>query len=138
MGHHDVAPGEVRNQGFGFSHCRLCGRDMMRSDQAWRTVPKGFRVVWRYGIPRQTQISATQLLFDLPEPDRALTLPKRGRRSRLSDLLGLAMIAAQFLSFTAAERWRSWRKAAFSRREAHLSPIRLAAGACPGSHGIAP
>jgi cell division protein FtsZ len=45
-GHH-AFPSSVRNQGFYFSQCRCCGRDMIRSQRGWRKVPKGFRVVWR-------------------------------------------------------------------------------------------
>lgn len=49
-GHH-AFPSSVRNQGFYFSQCRCCGRDMIRSQHGWQKVPKGLRVVWRREVP---------------------------------------------------------------------------------------
>ena len=46
-GRHSPGNPIVRNQGFDFSHCRHCACDLIRSDRQWRTVPRGFRVVWR-------------------------------------------------------------------------------------------
>lgn len=47
IGNHQPLPPRARNQGFQFSCCRDCGRDMVRSGRSWRRVPRGFRVVWR-------------------------------------------------------------------------------------------
>jgi len=47
IGNHKPLPPSARNQGFQFTCCRGCGRDMVRSGQSWRRVPRGFRVVWR-------------------------------------------------------------------------------------------
>ncbi len=124
-GQHDVAPDEVCNQGFGFSHCRTCGRDMIRSHREWRPVPSGFRVVWRRGIPRQTEISAAQLIFDLPVSGRTLAVPRERRRGRVSDMLGLLLIAAQYLTEAAAIRLRSWLKLLFVPRGGRARLIRL-------------
>ena len=48
---HTAAPLAFRNQGFEFSKCRRCSRDMIRSAESseakWRTVPAGFRVDWK-------------------------------------------------------------------------------------------
>ena len=48
---HAAAPRAFRNQGFEFSKCRRCGRDMIRSAESqkttWQTVPAGFRVDWK-------------------------------------------------------------------------------------------
>lgn len=48
---HAAAPQAFRNQGFEFSKCRHCGRDMIRSAESpetkWQTVPAGFRVDWK-------------------------------------------------------------------------------------------
>jgi hypothetical protein len=48
---HATGPHMLRNQGFAFSICRRCGRDMIRSVEPpatkWRVVPTGFRVAWR-------------------------------------------------------------------------------------------
>lgn len=53
-----------RNQGFAFSRCRRCNRDMIRSTNAasssnWRVVPPGFRVA-RHG-PVRTPAAALQV-----------------------------------------------------------------------------
>jgi len=50
IGGHEAASGEVYNSGYWFSHCRRCGRDMIRTGAAWETVPPGHRVVWRGGF----------------------------------------------------------------------------------------
>lgn len=137
-GQHDVAPGEVCNQGFGFSHCRECGRDMIRSRKEWRLVPSGFRVVWRRGIPRQTEISAAQLIFDLPASGRTLVVPCGRRRGRLSGLLGLLPIAAQYLGGAAAVRLRTWLKALFLPRAARPRPVRLESHLSPEPRASTP
>lgn len=59
---HRIAPHVSHNQGFAFSQCRRCGRDMIRSTGAqksseWRNVPAGFRVVWG-GSPGQDPAQA--------------------------------------------------------------------------------
>jgi hypothetical protein len=54
---HAASPHMVRNQGFDFSKCRRCGRDMIRSVEPratkWRVVPAGFRIIWRNTDPHQ-------------------------------------------------------------------------------------
>jgi hypothetical protein len=47
IGRHSPQPSAVKNQGFTFSRCAGCERDLVRSMGRWQTVPKGFRVVWR-------------------------------------------------------------------------------------------
>lgn len=132
-GQHVAAPGEVLNQGFGFSHCSRCGRAMIRSSREWRTVPRGFRVVWRHGIPRQTEVSATQLLFDLPSTGRSLTLPGASRGSRLREIFAILLMTTQFLAETAIGWLRDWRKSLLSPRVARARPIWLPSPAGPES-----
>ena len=43
---------EIWNEGYFFTRCTRCGRDMMRADGPWRTVPSKYRVVWRSGYHR--------------------------------------------------------------------------------------
>ena len=47
VGNHAPLPPAAANQGFQFSTCEHCGRDMVRSGRSWREVPHKFRVVWR-------------------------------------------------------------------------------------------
>lgn len=135
VGQHSAGPVEVRNQGFGFSNCQRCGRDLVRSNRAWRIVPRGFRVVWRHRPPPQTEISAAQFLFDLPADGRALILPARKARARPMGSLFLVMAAFRYLGWAAAGRLRIWRKALLAPRPAGL-PIRQLAPA--GSRTTAP
>ena len=129
VGQHAAAPGEVRNQGFGFSTCRRCGRDMVRSTQEWRIVPRGFRVVWRRRRPRQAEISAAQLLFDLPSIGRAVAVPARKRRVRPMGNLFLVLAALRCLGWAAAGRLRIWRHALFAPRPAGGPRMQLAGAA---------
>jgi hypothetical protein len=66
LGGHNAFPSSVRNQGFMFSRCRCCGRDMIRSRGAWKRVPKGLRVVWRRETPAAAAPGA--LIRNLPVP----------------------------------------------------------------------
>ena len=48
FGHHAAAPGERWNHGYGFTRCRHCGRDLVRSlIDDWQVPPRGFRIAWR-------------------------------------------------------------------------------------------
>jgi len=47
---HRAAPVVLENQGFLFSRCKRCQRDLVCSvsgPPSWRAVPDGFRVAWR-------------------------------------------------------------------------------------------
>lgn len=54
LGGHEAAEGEVWNQGYYFSRCRRCGRDMIRAGADWQVVPEGHRVVWKNGWHRHS------------------------------------------------------------------------------------
>lgn len=135
-GQHVAAPGEVINQGFGFSHCGRCGRAMIRSSREWRVVPRGFRVVWRRGAPRRTAANAAQLLLNLPSNGRSLALPGTRPLGRVRELLTILLMAAQFLAETGIGRLRDWRKTLFSPRITPARPIWLAS--CAGAEPTAP
>lgn len=132
-GRHDVAPGEVRNQGFGFSRCRRCGRDMVRSTRAWRIVPKGFRVVWRRGPPSPAAGSPAQLRLDLPATGRFLVVPAGRSRGRPIGMLFLLFAGLRCLGWAAAGRLRAWRQALRASRRARPPVIRLAPCRSAGS-----
>lgn len=109
-GRHAAAPGEVRNQGFEFSHCRRCGSDLVRSAHRWRTVPKGFRVVWKQRPGQPAELSARQFLMDLPATGRSLVPSADKVRSRPSDIVVLAALGLRYLLWLAGERLRDWRR----------------------------
>ena len=111
-GRHRAGPGRVRNQGLEFACCRRCGRDLIRSRAAWRGVPHGFRVVWRRRTGRDPELSAAQLVLDLPAAGRALALPAMpGRRqSRTAAALELVTLGARGVILAIADRLRAWMK----------------------------
>lgn len=127
LGNHAAAPGEVRNQGFAFSRCRCCGRDLVRSNRAWRTVPRGFRVVWRRPAAGPAEFSAAQLLLDLPAAGRALTIVARRRRRRIAAMVELAVTGLRVLLEAGAQRVRTWRRALTAPRPARPLLLRLPA-----------
>jgi len=131
LGRHEAAPGEVRNQGFGFSRCRGCGCDLVRSSREWRTVPKGFRVAWRRTASRRTELYAGQLLFDMPVKGRALTLVTSGKRSALSRLIELLIAGLRYFAGAAVGRFKAWQRALLMPRRA--PSLRLALAARPGT-----
>lgn len=50
LSRHAAAPVTLENQGFLFSRCRRCNRDLICSSsgpRSWLAVPDGFRVAWR-------------------------------------------------------------------------------------------
>jgi hypothetical protein len=98
----------VRNQGFDFGRCRKCGRDLVRSRRAWRTVPEGFRVVWRRSPPGASDSSAAQLKLELHD-ERRMAAP--GRRSRVAVAAELALLGVRGLASAMAERARLWLRA---------------------------
>lgn len=100
LGGHRAFPSSVRNQGFYFSQCRCCGRDMIRSSRGWQIVPKGFRVVWR----RASTIRNLPVAVAPGAP--------AGLVRRLAAALDLAGIAFRTLYSLAARRLSAWRASA--------------------------
>ena len=93
-GHHVPVPGGVRNQGFEFSHCAACRRDLVRSNQSWKPVPSGFRVVWR-GKTWQPEAEPSSSL-DPADVGIALAVPVvEPRRERISSTLSRAFGASR-------------------------------------------
>ena len=129
-GRHEAGPRRVRNQGLAFGRCWICGRDLVRSRGAWRTVPKGFRVVWRRPAGPRGEPSAAQLLFDLPAPGRDLALapvPKRAKR-RIAAAVELVTLGARCLAWALTDRVRAWARALAAPRLAPQPVLSLPAG----------
>jgi hypothetical protein len=64
MGAHSAGAQPVWNNGFYFSACARCGRDLVRGAHGgWSAVPKGFKVVWRprpAGYPDWSSVNAAE------------------------------------------------------------------------------
>jgi hypothetical protein len=112
-GRHSPAHPIVRNQGFDFSHCRHCACDLIRSDRSWRTVPRGFRVVWR-GPERPLTDDPAQLQLDFSAKGRSLIVWSRQRSIwRLGAVAGLAIIGFLYFLYTLVDRLHSaWKRVA--------------------------
>lgn len=132
-GHHVPAPDGVRNQGFEFSHCRMCRCDLVRSNRNWKAVPNGFRVVWKHGKAWPPEVEASQFLLDLSNLDVGLAVPYSEPR-RLFRRLDLLALALRFLVMMAVERLRAWRISLLSPPPACRPVLRLA-GASPRACG---
>jgi hypothetical protein len=98
----------VRNQGFEFSQCRHCTCDLIRSNRSWKTVPNGFRVVWR-GNDRPLSEDPAQLLLNLPPVGRALTVSGADEPplSRFGALLSMAVAGMFYLLWTATDNLKA-------------------------------
>lgn len=133
VGRHTAASSEIWNQGFGFSTCECCGCDLVRSGREWRTVPKGFRVTWKRVAPRQTELCAAQLLFDMPVAGRGLMVAAGRRRGPLSGLLDVLGVGVRHFSWAAARRFRAWQQAMRAPRPASQPLIALTVGISAGA-----
>ena len=47
----------VWNDGQHFGRCGRCGRDLIRTDGIWRSVPPGYRIVWKDRTPKDIEWS---------------------------------------------------------------------------------
>lgn len=116
-GNHAPNPNPVLNQGFAFARCTRCGRDMMRSHNAWRRAPKGFRIVWKRRPA--TKPDPAQLALDLSAPvrDPAAPIPAAPRRprARLRAATDLAAAALRLAAWQVAASARGWLKPAPAR-----------------------
>jgi hypothetical protein len=101
VGYHKPLPAIASNQGFHFSSCRRCGRDLVRTGRAWRRVPKGFRVVWkaRDTAARPAAPTAAQGALAL----RVRRVPGFRRLEGLVDLVGAAL---RVLLWALRDRWQ--------------------------------
>jgi hypothetical protein len=70
---HRPVPSNIWNDGYYFSRCSNCDCEMIGRGGEWRTVPRGYRIVWR---PRPTDLDWKPWSGPTSEP------------GRLSDMLG--------------------------------------------------
>jgi hypothetical protein len=107
----------ARNQGFEFSRCRQCDRDLVRSNREWKTVPKGFRVVWKEARRARCRSDAIQLLLDLPTTGRDLALFSAQDRSPVPGrvVLALLLAAVRYALWALVDRLQAWRHQPRSR-----------------------
>jgi hypothetical protein len=77
---HRAGGGERYNSGYYFSRCSRCGCDLIRTGrQGWRSVPRGYAVVWKAG--RHSHSLAADFDGLLPELRPEANLPATRPRS---------------------------------------------------------
>ena len=106
VGNHRPLPPAAANQGFQFSTCEHCGRDMVRSGRSWREVPRQFRVVWKRATPAPGHQTGVNRRSRHPLP-----VPMPGPVPLLSGLLGLAdlaMAALRVVLWACRERMKAF------------------------------
>ena len=112
IGRHLPGPETVRNQGFTFGRCAGCGRDLVRSMGRWKTVPKGFRIVWR-SADETASAAGTRSEPLAPETESGL--------ARLSAFGALAGAGLRALAWNFGDRIDGWsRRIRIQRRPALL------------------
>ncbi len=130
-GKHEIGSRWARNQGLDFGCCRKCGRDLVRSrgSAMWRTVPKGFRVVWRRGAEPWAEPSAAQLLLNLPASGRSLAVPasRPPRKSRAAAAVELVAMGARCLAWAVTDCVSAWARFFLTRRLAPQPVLSLPA-----------
>lgn len=132
---HVAAPLVLENQGFLFSRCHRCRRDLIRSARestdaspgnSWTAVPGGLRVAWR---------SADVSAFDHPSwlARSWHVAHDRGRRSSaaVTDAVKVAFAVLCWRAADAARRARAAARAAYSSGR---RVIRLPRPSWPGRH----
>lgn len=86
-GFHSTRPSTIANQGYFFSSCTRCGRQMIGSAVKWKPVPRLMRVVWK-PVKRERPAFCTRILnlpMVIPQP----FTPQRRRlpRFRFAELV---------------------------------------------------
>ena len=75
-GLHAAGPANVWNEGYFFSSCSQCARDLIRRPQGkWRPVPRRYKVVWKPKPPKYPVWSV------------AASAPEASGHRRISDLI---------------------------------------------------
>ena len=133
---HIAAPLVLENQGFLFSRCQRCRRDLIRSapsvvstaGDSWTGVPEGLRVAWR---------SADVSAFDQPSwvQRSSSRLRKRGQRSAAA-FGDAAQVALAVAGWRATDAARSVKATMLAAYRSGRRVIRLPRPARPVHAGI--
>lgn len=129
---HSPYPSMVRNQGFHFSSCRRCGRDMVRSGELWTPVPKGSRVVWKLVERPRTEKPAPvdtrtnlPVLYAVPQPHAEAALAEEYRVRQQFSFGEIVSAGVKLLIWYGADRLQQWRRDHAARRFEQQSVMNL-------------
>jgi hypothetical protein len=86
----------VSNQGFHFSRCKSCGEDLIRSGARWKSVPAGFRIVWKptQGAMSARVATAANVPMVIAQAAERLRVPTRAWLDRPAFMLAALALAA--------------------------------------------
>jgi len=133
LGHHSAVPSEVRNQGFHFTQCRCCGRDLIGMHGAWKSVPKGFRVVWKAADAPIAAAVPQRLVRNLPVLRRSQFQQRLERLAwRVSGTADLAVSAVRLIGWSLAGHVRALRASLIQP----FQPLQLVLPLPPGATGL--
>lgn len=136
LGGHSAVPSEVRNQGFHFTHCRCCGHDLIGMHGAWKSVPKGFRVVWKAADAPAASPVPRRLVRNVPmlrgNPMRQRLKELARAVSGAADLAGSAL---RLIGWSLAGHVRALR-ASLTQPFQPLRPLQLVLPLPPGATGL--
>lgn len=104
-GLHSTRPSSVANQGYFFSTCTRCGRQMIGSAVKWKPVPRRMRVVWK-PVSRQRPQFCTRIT-NLPMVIRQPSAPRRRRLPRLR-FAELVLVDCKLLAWAGASGLKLW------------------------------
>ncbi|MEA1014030.1 hypothetical protein [Sphingosinicella sp. LY1275] len=129
---HSPYPSTVRNQGFHFSSCRRCGRDMVRSGALWTPVPKGFRVVWKLAetppaeMPAPVEIRTNlPVLYAVSQTQAEAALAEEYRVRQQFSFGEIVSAGVKLLVWYGADRLHQWRRDHAARRFEQQSVMKL-------------
>ncbi|MDB5698870.1 MAG: ftsZ [Alphaproteobacteria bacterium] len=104
-GRHAARPSNISNQGYYFSRCTRCGREMIGSAVKWKPVPRGKRIVWR--PVHRGAASRPKPVYNLP-----MVIPQRiAKPRRLRPRFSFAKVVAADLclfAWSGANGIRQW------------------------------
>jgi hypothetical protein len=86
-GHHSTRPSNIANQGYYFSSCTRCGRQMIGSAVKWKPVPRVLRVVWRPAARGRPSFCTRILNLPMVVPQPFAAPRRRLPRLRFADLV---------------------------------------------------
>ena len=84
VGGHRAAEEQLWNNGYYFSHCRRCGRDLISRRGRWMRVPSGYRVVWR---PRPADYPDWNIVSARAEDESEAVAPAEHHDPSLTEML---------------------------------------------------
>ena len=110
LGGHRASAETIRNGGHHFARCTRCNADLVEHEGAWKSAPKGFRIVWKAIEAEPLELteiasSSEETAEEAPQP---VVQERRGVDRRAP--------AGTQPKFTGVDRRRGDRRASFGKK----------------------